>query len=165
MIKIQVIFPGLFTCLWMAIFSGSTLYFDGEMSSNLFNLLAQKGPQAILFEIFSFLPGSTLMHIILLVVIFFSFVTAADSNIDAISSLCLRESQSTESKSSWFIKIFWGLTLGFISWIMVCYTGVEGMRVINFLGGIPALGLILFFIFGLIKVCWDSYFKKRKSFS
>ena len=162
MIQIQVILPGLFTCLWIAIFSSSTLYFDQENGHALLNLLEQKGPQAILFHIFTYLPGTAFMHFVLLIIIFISFVTAADSNTEAISSLCLKDKQSISSKTSWFIKIFWGTSIGFISWIMVVYTGVDGMRIVNYLGGIPALFLILIFVLGLLKLSLQKYWTKNQ---
>ena len=151
MIQVQVILPGIFTCFWLAIFSGSALYFDKTNSNELFNALGQRGPQSVLFELFSYFPGVTVLQFVLLFIVFISFVTAADSNIEAISSLCLSSNSSISSKSSWFIKVFLGASIGIVSWIMVVYTGIDGMRIINYLGGIPSLFLLFIFVAGLVR--------------
>ena len=158
-VKVQVLLPGFFTCLWITIFSGATLYYNQHHSVQLFALLENKGPQTILFQVFSYLPGVTITSVILTFLIALSFITAADSNTEAISSLCLTLDHHKKKTNA--TKLFWGLSIGSVSWILVSYTGIEGLRLLNYIGGLPALGIILSFSFILLTLSFKK--KPRKS--
>ena len=155
MIEVHVFLPSIVTSIWLSIFSGATIFFEKKPNNFLYQTLSEEGPQAVLFEIFNFLPASHYTHVALLLIIFVSFVTAADSNTEAISTMMIKQNKENEKYNnkniSIIIKLIWGISIGIVSWLMVVYTGVEGMKTISYIGGLPALFLIIFFIFGLIK--------------
>jgi choline-glycine betaine transporter len=91
-----------------------------------------------------------LFALIILYVLFLSFVTAADANTVAMADISsYAEEQSKEKKR---LKIIWGLVLGSISFLTVSYTGVEGIKMLSNCSGIPALLLLILVLISLLKL-------------
>ena len=163
MIEMNFILPSLLTCLWMSIFSGTSLYFDRENSFQLFQVLQDKGPESIIYAVLEYLPFSQFSQYLLLFIIFISFVTAADSSTDIMSTVCTKKSTSQqEDKMSLLLKIVWGTSIGFIAWFSSVYTGVEGLRMLSNIGGLPALFIVSFMTVSLWILVWkrEHYFFK-----
>jgi glycine betaine transporter len=92
------------------------------------------------------------MTILLLFVAFVSYVTAADSNTDAIGNLCTKNvTLDTINDSSLPMKVVWGIIIGLVAWIMISFVGIEGVKMLSNLGGLPALLIILATSLSLIK--------------
>lgn len=51
-----------------------------------------------------------------------------------------------------FIKIFWGVMIALITWVMLSTSGIEGIRILSILGGFPALFLLCLVGFSLVKL-------------
>ena len=75
---------------------------------------------------------------------FLSYVTAADSNMDVISNLCLRETHASK-RSMVKLKFVWAVAVGFAAWVMTSLSGIDGIKMLSNLGGLPALFIILLF--------------------
>ncbi|MEL6506435.1 MAG: hypothetical protein AAFR29_02260, partial [Pseudomonadota bacterium] len=71
----------------------------------------------------------------------------------SISHLCLKSNQSdgtgTEIVSA-KIKLFWGLLIGGLSFVMTATTGIDGVRVLSNLGGVP--GLLILILSGAVLI-------------
>ena len=64
-------------------------------------------------------------------------------------------SPSSPSPST-FIKITWGLVIGAVAFVMINMAGIDGIKMLSNLGGLPALILILIINLGLLKLMfWD----------
>ena len=144
-IVMNLLLPSLFTILWIAIFSGSALSIDMGQHGLLKQVLEQQGVENILYTVFRQLPLSMVMIVVLLFVAFLNYVTAADSNTDAISNLCTEGfTADGVERPDMRQKIIWGLLIGLVSWIMTSFAGgVAGIKMMSNLGGLPALLIIL----------------------
>lgn len=158
-IRMNLIFPSIFGGLWMMIFSGSALYFDGVGGGVLYEVLNTQGPENVIYAIFDQLPWAGFIGVAFLVIIFISYVTAADSNTSAMSNLCTKGITIENQESPLFIQVIWGTIVGALAWVMVSYTGIEGIKMISVLGGFPALFLMIGIGLGMVKLLW----KRRKS--
>jgi choline-glycine betaine transporter len=49
------------------------------------------------------------------------------------------------------MKIIWGLLIATISWIMISFAGIDGIKMTSNLGGFPALFIILIVALGLLR--------------
>ena len=145
--------PALFAIAWIAIFSGTTLHFEMQDAS-LSALLAPDGPGArsISFAVISRLPFSSLIIPFFILLSFVSFVTSADSNTSAMSSISTSGVSPDNPHSNPYIKIIWGVVVGLVTWIMIASQGVQGVKMLSSLGGFPALLLELAVAVALIKV-------------
>ena len=106
--------------------------------------LSSAGPEKLLYYVFNRLPLSTLMTAVLIFVAFISYVTAADSNTDAIGNLCTKGfNAESEEKAGIGVKVLWGSIIGIVSWTMVSFVGIDGIKMLSNLGGLPAAIIIL----------------------
>jgi len=99
------------------IFSGTAINFDmsGE-GSPLYAILNQEGGYSrVIYALFDRLPFPQIISYIFLGVSFLSYVTAADSNTSAMSSISSTGISPDSVKPSVVIKIVWGVIIGAIA--------------------------------------------------
>ena len=83
---------------------------------------------------------------------FISFVTASDSNTTAMAGLCTDGiTQENQNAPSW-LKVVWGITIALVTWILICFAGIDGIKAASNLGGFPNMFLMLLMMAGLWKV-------------
>lgn len=157
-INFNLLFPSLFTCLWMSILGGSALSVDFVSGGGLHEVLTAQGEQNVMYEVLSNLPMGYWVSLFTLIIIFVSYVTAADSNISAMSAMSSVGINPENPEAPLWIKVVWGTLIGTIAWVMITSAGVDGIRILCVLGGFPALFLIIFVAVGMVKMMvkfWD----------
>lgn len=154
-IRFNLLFPSLFSMLWMSLFGGYALYFDQIFEGSLFQLLQQKGPETIIFELIRQLPLATWWIIFYFLLVFISFVTAADSNTSAMSGLSTIGISEKKEEAPYLIKIIWGTMVGLTSWIMVSKAGIDGVKMASNLGGFPSLFIYIFVILSTFRMLFQ----------
>ncbi|MCG0275153.1 MAG: BCCT family transporter [Thermosediminibacteraceae bacterium] len=107
-ILVNLFIPALFCGLWMTIFSGTSIYLQMN-GFGLSEVLSQKGPEGIIYAIFSALPLSRLIIPFYLFIVFISYVTAADSNTTAIAAMSTTGISPENQEASILMKVLWEL--------------------------------------------------------
>ena len=148
----NLLLPSIFGGIWMMIFSGTTIGFDQMFGAELINSLDENGPQSLAYRVLDHLPFTEFVSFIFLLIVFISYVTAADSNTAAMTGMSTRGITPQNQEAPLGIKLIWGLLVGLISWIMISFAGIEGIKMISTLGGFPALFLVLLVGGGLVKL-------------
>jgi len=151
-IRFNLVYPALFSLAWMFLFGGISLHTDTAQAGSLFQLLEAKGPESIVFALIGQLPLPALVGGAYFVLVFLSFVTAADSNTSAMSSLSMSESVAQTEEAAPWVKLAWGCLIGLTAWVMVRQSGIDGVRMASNLGGFPALFLFVGVIAGMIRM-------------
>lgn len=150
-ILINLFIPALFSMLWMSIFGGLTLNIEAANPGILNDILRNLGPEHVLYQVLDYLPLGIVLAVVVVVISFLSYVTAADSNMDVIANLCRRTSSDESSQSSLIgLKLLWALAVGFAAWIMTSLSGIDGIKMLSNLGGLPALFIISLFAVVLV---------------
>jgi len=151
-IQINVIYPTIFIFFWISVFSGTAIYMETQSGGALNSVLNDSGVEQLLYYIVNQLPLGGITSFFLVLVAFISYVTAADSSTDAIGDLCTKDFNA-ESKDgvSLPIKIIWGTLIGLVAWIMVSTVGINGVKQLSNLGGLPATIIILACSLTLVK--------------
>jgi len=137
------ILPALFCLFWMALFGGNTLEFAAIKPVLYKNLFDNAGPESIIYQLFKDGGYFNLFALLFILGIFISYVTAADSSTDAIASICMKKTNHDAFSSDTNIKVLWGVLIGFLAWVMITFSGIDGVRILSVIGGLPAL----FFLF------------------
>ena len=160
-VLVNLILPALFSMLWMSAFGVFAMETDLGQAGLLKETLDAAGPESVLFRALEELPISSLMIPILLLLSFISYVTAADSNTEAISQICkththrMTETDETEPTAP-KLKIAWIILLCLMAWIMVAFSGIDGVRMLSNVGGLPALFVVLGLQLCLIRMMFQS---------
>ncbi len=141
----NVLIPVIFSTLWMSILGGAALELNHSEGGTLTRILQSDGTDAIAYALLSSLPAFSIVGSIFLITLFISFVTAMDSNTLSLSGLFLKNSAIAESSFSAEnkIKIFSGALIGSVSIVMTGTTGIEGVRMLSNLGGLPGLFILI----------------------
>jgi glycine betaine transporter len=150
-IMVNFVFPSAFGAMWMTIFGGTAIH-KQMTEGTLGDILNNQGPESVLYAVLGDLPLSSLVIPFYLFVVFISFVTASDSNISAMGGISSTGITPESPESGMMIKIVWGVGVGVISWIMISFAKIDGIKMLSNLGGVPALILGLLTVFALIKV-------------
>jgi glycine betaine transporter len=147
-VLVNLVLPALFSLLWMSAFGVFAMETDLAQGGVLKATLDASGPEAVMFRALEELPLSGIMIPVLLLLAFVSYVTAADSNTEAISQICkthshkMTEADETEPRAP-RLKIIWVVLLCLMAWIMVTFSGIDGVRMLSNVGGLPALFVVL----------------------
>jgi len=145
---VNLLLPAAFSFVWMSAFGVFAMETDLALSGVLKETLDTDGPESVVYEALRQLPLSGLMIPVLLLLSFISYVTAADSNTEAISQICKTHKQSvsdteTGQPSAPRLKLLWVILLCVMAWIMVAFSGIDGVRMLSNVGGLPALFVVL----------------------
>lgn len=144
--------PALFCLIWMGIFGGTTLDFAILKPDFYKNLFEVSGPESIIYQVFKDMGHFKLFAQLYILAIFISYVTAADSSTDALASLSMKRANDDPFKSDTNLKILWGTLIAFLAWIMITFSGIDGVRMLSVMGGLPALFFLLLVSVSLILV-------------
>lgn len=146
-IVFNMLLPSAFAIVWMSIFGISAIEFD-QAGGGLYAALQDRGAEAVIYQLFEALPLSGLWAAGFIALSFICFVTAADSNTEAIASLCQQHEEHEEfreeerASATLRLKMVWASLIGFTAWVMVSFSGVDGVRMLSNLGGLPALFIV-----------------------
>jgi len=200
-ITVNLIIPSLFTIFWMSILGVFAMNINDQHDNVLKTSLDNLGVESVAFKAFEYLPLSGFLIFILLFLSFLSYVTAADSNAEAIRMICqktkngdetsieehsddhqsmnhignnalpanqqvkneltVNEQENDKSHFGTLIKIIWISLIGISSWIMVSYSGIDGVRMLSNLGGFPALFIVITLNIVLIKLSFQPQLLKK----
>jgi len=148
-IAVNFALPSLFAMAWMSIFGGAAMHIDLTEAGVLGEALARSGPESIAYEVLARYPLASLLMVVFIFVSFISYVTAADSNTEAIAGVCQKtpadhniEAAST-GHSTTVVKIILTTFIGAAAYVMTAFSGIDGVRMMSNLGGLPALILVL----------------------
>lgn len=143
-IQINLIFPALFAIVWVTIFGGFAIYQQIEAGADPYAVLSDEGIEVLLYTLFRDLPLSWLWIPLLVLIAFVSYVTAADSQTDAIGNLCTHNvTADSDLNAGVSMKVVWGVIIGSVSWVMVSFVGIDGVRMLSNLGGLPSMVIVL----------------------
>ncbi|MDD3362961.1 MAG: BCCT family transporter [Hespellia sp.] len=150
LIKINFGIPILFNIVWCGIFSNTAINYQLTGKLDLIHILNTEGPEATIYAIFREMPGAKLIIILFFIALLISMITAMDSTTNSIAAISTTGISPEEQESSVFLKIIWGIMFSASSYIMLTIAGIDGIKLLSNLGGLPNI----FIIFGGIVCVW-----------
>lgn len=149
-ITVNLVLPAIFAIIWFGVFGGFALDLQMVQGVDLVGYATQHGNEALMLRVLQELPLSQIIRPIMLLLIGLSFVTLADSMTSTVSLMSI-ESKEKINEAPMNVKLFWGILIGATSVIFVISGGIEGVKVVKTIAGIPILFLDLIMIFGFIR--------------
>ncbi|QDH79486.1 glycine/betaine ABC transporter [Echinicola soli] len=146
--------PAIFCLCWMSIFGGSTLFYASQDTDLFKNLLETSGPESIIYQVFGEIGFTNILRPAFVMAMFISYVTAADSSTEAMASLSMKKFSLEKFDSDTNLKVIWGTLVGLLAWIMITFAGIDGIKMLSNLGGLPALLLLTGITISLNKMMW-----------
>lgn len=145
------VIPSLFSVGWMALFSGTSIHFELK-GLGIYAAMEDGGTAAAAYEVLDNMPFSMLIIPLFLLTAFISYVTSADSNTNAMASLCTDGLTERDTESPVGLKIFWGFTIGALCLIMLTAFDMDGMKMLADLGGFFSGFLMILFMVSAVAI-------------
>lgn len=114
--------------------------------------MSESGAESVVYSVFEQLPLSMIVIPFYLFIVFISFVTATDSNTNAMAGLCTSGVTQDNQESPAWLKAVWGITMALATWILISFAGIDGIKAASNLGGFPNMFLMIIMIAGLLKI-------------
>lgn len=138
-VLMNLVIPAAFSGLWMLLIGGTTIHMEVIEGLKVSQLLTDKGPEALSYFVLAQFPASKFVIPLFLGTIFLSYVTAADSNTITMAAMSSKGMSAENCNPKPALKVVWGGLVGVLALVMICTTGVDGIKTISNLGGLPAL--------------------------
>lgn len=151
LIIINFLLPSLFGIVWMSIFGGGAIYAQLH-GSQIAEAVTKIGPEAAVYKFLSDYPIPTIIIPIFIFTAFLSYVTGADAMTSSMGGMSTTGISPESPEPTIAMKIFWGILLLLISWIMLSSSGINGIKMLSNLGGFPALLLELFMTCSIVMI-------------
>ncbi len=148
----QVVFAGLLgsfalTVPWYVATGGSALWLQTTGQADLLTVYSDVGLAGVSFALFDqLLPYADLFSGVLLLLVLSFLVTTLDSATLSFAMIATKG----ESSPSPLNRIAWGLILGFLTIALSLAGGISVLRSFTVLAGIPAAGLCLIALVGIV---------------
>ncbi|MDD3404246.1 MAG: BCCT family transporter [Hespellia sp.] len=152
LIKINFGIPILFNILWAGVFSNLAINFQLMGRLNLIEILETQGAEAVIYSVFRELPGSTIIILLFFLALVLSMITAMDSTTNSIAALSTSGISPDAQEAPVFLKVMWGLIFAVLSYIMLTIAGIDGIKMVSNLGGLPNIFILLGGVFCVLKI-------------
>ncbi len=151
-IRICVVFPSLFSVAWLGLFSSSSFYYELN-GVGINEAMTTLGTAAATYKVFQQMPIPVVTISIFLLIVLVSFVTASDSNTNAMSGLCMGGLTTDDQESPIWLKVVWGATIGAMCIIfMFAFKSTDSLKYLSNLGGFPIVFLLIVISISFVKV-------------
>ena len=151
-IRVVVVYPALFSVAWLGLFSTSSLYYE-LAGAGINDAMLAGGTASATYAVLQQLPIPVISIAVFLAIVFVSFVTASDSNTNAMSGLCTEGLSVDDTESPSWLKIVWGVTVGALCVIFInAFQSTDALKYLSNLGGFPIVFLLIFITISFIKV-------------
>lgn len=145
-VLVEILVPSLFCCLFIAIFAGMIMKMQCEGIVDVWARVQELGMQTALYQVLGAMPFGKTVQVLFLVTVVLSFVTLADPNTSAMSTLCVH-GQEIDSEPPRNIKIVVGVMVSVVAYLLVVSGGMDAVKGLLNIGGllmtIPTLWLFL----------------------
>lgn len=150
-LTVQFVAPAVFDIVWVGIFSATAIKLDRDTGGALSHALS-RGPEYAAYAFFDRFPGSAVLIPIFLVAVFLSYVTGSDAYTTTLGGLSSTGISPESPEPATWLKVFWGALLGVVSWVLLAMAGVDGVKMLSNIGGLPALLLTVLMLVALVRV-------------
>lgn len=151
-IRVVVVYPALFSVAWLGLFSASSMYYE-LAGKGINEAMVNGGTASATYAVLQQLPIPVVSIAIFLAIVFVSFITASDSNTNAMAGLCTEGISVDDTESPSWIKIVWGVTIGALCVIFInAFQSTDALKYLSNLGGFPIVFLLIFITISFVKV-------------
>lgn len=151
-VLVNLLLPAGFGMLWFGVFGSFFLHLEFIQGAEIAAVLDAKGMEILMLKMFDFLPLSNIIRPIMILTILISFITLADSMTSTASMVSTTgfEKYTTEEPPM-KMKIFWGLLMGGVAVVSLMIGGIDGVKMIKTMAGIPILFFEVLMIIGFVR--------------
>ena len=151
---VNMFVPCLFLVAWMGIFGSSTIKMALDGNTAIADAISEFGSSVAFFAYIKQLPLSSIILIIATVAIVFSIITQTEAEILTVADMCVASDDELAVSDNFApkkLKVFWGLMMSFIAFVLLYSGGLSAVQNISIILGLPMLILLLLMAVSSIK--------------
>ncbi|MDF2676287.1 MAG: betL [Bacillota bacterium] len=156
-IGINVFLSSLFSVIWFTFFSGQAIHMQIFENINLGEVLTTQGNDMVTYAFFGGLPLSNIISLVFVVTAIITYVAGSDAMCSTLAGLSSFGISPDNPETKPGLKIVWGVMLGAVAWITMTFAGLDGLKSLSNLGGIPTLIILVPITWCLIKVAVNPF--------
>lgn len=149
-ILVNVIPPTIFCHFWIATFGGTAVFLQWSGAVDVWAGINQFGMESMVYIILSQFPFSTILMGFFVVTIVFSFATMTDSLVATLAIISTKGVKASEEPPK-RLKIIWGVVTGLIAYVLCISGGIESVRGLISLAGVPMMLITFAMCISLVK--------------
>lgn len=142
--------PSLFCIVWIAIWGGTTVWLQYSGTMDVWQMVNEKGMEVTIFTILNSMPLAKILASFFVVAVFFSFSTMADSITGTMATLSTKNLSVDDEAPRW-LKVIWGVSFGVIGYLLVASGGVDSVRGMFTIVGLPISLIVLAYAYCVIR--------------
>jgi glycine betaine transporter len=142
--------PVLLSIFWFSTFGGSALYFELFEGAALGEAVTREMSSA-LFAVLEFLPGTSIISALMLVLIVLFVITSANS---ATFVLGMFTSKGVFTPKRW-LRVAWGIVQVLVAGVLLISGGLAALQTISILAAFPFMVLMIFMAISLLRSLRD----------
>jgi len=162
-LTVNLIAPAVFGMVWFAIFGGASLEMQSSGAFDLVKAMKDSGMESMVFMFFKQFPLGSLLVPLFLCVIGISFITLADSMTSCIAAMSVEGLDASSSEPPAYLKIIWGIVVGFLAYFFISFAGIKGPKMLSFLSALPIVFMIIAMTFSLLVYLYSSRWEKERN--
>lgn len=143
LIKINFGIPIIFNIIWAGVFSNLAINYQLTGKLDLITILEKQGAEGVIYSVLNELPGAFFIILIFFIGLFLSMITAMDSTTNSIAALSTQGILPDGQEAPILLKVMWGVLFSVLSYIMLVLAGIDGIKMVSNLGGLPNIFIIL----------------------
>ena len=138
--------PTLFCIVWIAIWGGTTVWLQYTGIMDVWQSVNEKGLEVTIFTILSTLPFAKILAAFFIIAVFFSSITGTMATLST-------KNLSVDDEAPRWLKIIWGVSFGVIGYLLVATGGVDSVRGMFTIVGLPISFIVLAYAYCVIREC------------
>jgi len=140
--------PTLLCAIWFSILGGTALYLEMTMpESPGIAAAALADPTSAVFQLYDYLPMSSVISLITMIIICIFFITSADSATYVIG--VMSSGGNINPKNG--LKVGWGILCSTIAAMLLLTGGLKAVQTVSFIFSLPFMILMLFMMWSFLK--------------
>ena len=141
-----VVAPTVFSMLWFAVFGGAAIYIEMFGGGGLAEIVFED-VSAALYAFFGYLPGTNLLNILAVILIFIFLVTSADSGTFVVSMMTTNGNLNPDVKT----KLIWGILMSAITFGVLVSGSVSVAKAMAITGAVPFTFIVFVQLVGFFR--------------
>ena len=151
-IVVNWVLPAFFGFVWFSIFGATVLYGQYYQGIDYYAIYQESGAEALTLAVFQNMPIPVVITAFMILIIAISLITQANSMIGTLSSMSIHDAGvESSSEPPAMIKLYWGVLFIAVALVFITTGGIEGVKVIKAICGMPITFLGIIMIAGFIR--------------
>lgn len=141
-ILVNVLAPTLFCFIWISIFGGVAIFLQHTGGADIWHMVSNGHIEQAIYTTFNVLPASKIMIGLFTITCIFSIIAMADPITTALATISTKGTLVNEEAPN-RLKLIWGPLAGIIGLLLAVTGGINAIRGIWTVMGVPMMILVI----------------------